>query len=339
MHHDRSLLLPPLLVTNDLTSTASIPGRPALAPWYRAVEDKRRVLFEHGGTVVTFEGRAARILLPKLLPLLDGTRTTAEITDALGAAIAPSVDKALALLAANGLLIAGDDVDSEDPSADQAAAEAAAFAAAVTRRTTPRAARRALESSEVRVLGCSPNAEEITRLLGASGVGVKATTFGDDPPPESFVIAAPDRGEVRHLDDLNLQQLEHGAAWLQVLPNDGRFSIIGPVFLPGSSACRACFLARRGACSDYEDDFQLLDSVPTRAATPTALSAVGAGLATTLAVRWLATQDPSLPGRFYAVEPGVVVGLSYHHVLRVPRCRACGPVETAMPSPWFREAI
>ena len=56
-----------------------------------------------------------------------------------------------------------------------------------------------------------------------------------------------------------------------------------------------------------------------------------------LAIRWLATADPTLPGVFYAFEPGAPVRLSTHRALRVPRCPDCGPPERAMTSPWFAE--
>ena len=102
--HDGRPLLPPLLVT---TSPPSIPARPALAPWCRVVEDDARVLVEHGGTLVTLEGRAAGSLLPALLPLLDGTRTVDDVGAAVGERARPAVDRALELLAHHRLLVDG----------------------------------------------------------------------------------------------------------------------------------------------------------------------------------------------------------------------------------------
>jgi hypothetical protein len=84
-----------------------IPSRPALVGWCRVVEDGSRLLLEHGGSLVTLEGRAVRALLPSLLPLLDGTRTRDEIAVALGRPVEPAVVHALALLTHHGLLVDG----------------------------------------------------------------------------------------------------------------------------------------------------------------------------------------------------------------------------------------
>jgi bacteriocin biosynthesis cyclodehydratase domain-containing protein len=313
---------------------ATVPDRPALVPWCRLVEQDGRVLVEHGGTLVTFEGRATRALLPKLLPLLDGTRAIGEIVQELGAPVAPAVENALSLLAANELLVAG-----SSPVGDERVAAAASFAAAITRRTTPGEANAILENARIDVLGSGHTAAEIVRTLRETGVGtVVSAGIDTDAGETSLVIAAPDRDEVGGLEVLNVRALESGAGWIQVLPYDGRFLVVGPVFLPGASACRACYVTRRAACSGYEDDFDVLEAEPTRAPAPRALPIIAAGLASLLAIRWLTVEDPTLPGRFYALETGVVLGLSHHNVLRVPRCGACGPSERAVPSPWFEDA-
>ena len=123
--------------------------------------------------------------------------------------------------------------------------------------------------------------------------------------------------------------------WLQVLPFDGRLVVVGPLFVPGVSACRQCYVLRRAACSGYDDDFDIVERVPARAAAPAPLASLSAALASLLALRWVTTRDPALPGRLYAVEVGVVLRLSHDHVLRVPRCPVCGSPEQAVPSPWF----
>ena len=311
---------------------AGVPLRPALSPWCRLVEDGDRVLVEHGGTVVTLEGRAVQALLPRLLPLLDGTRTVDEVVEALGRPVAPAVDRALGLLAENRLLVDG---VHREPDADPVTA-AASFAAAVTRHTTQADARGALTRATVVVAGTGSAAAEIRRQLRRIGIGsVHKLAFGDMPEGDAFLVAAPRRDEVTRLAALNAAALELRLPWLQVLPFDGRLLIVGPLFLPGASACRACYLLRRGACSGYEDDFDRLEREPVRAPSPPPLDTFAAALAALLTLRWLTTCDPSLPGRFYLVETGSIVRLSYDHVLRVPRCATCGVPERAIPSPWF----
>jgi bacteriocin biosynthesis cyclodehydratase domain-containing protein len=159
----------------------------------------------------------------------------------------------------------------------------------------------------------------------------------DDEPEGDFVVAAPAVDEVARLARLNERALERRLPWLQVLPFDGRIIVAGPLFLPGESACRACFVLRRGACSGYEEDFDLVEREALKVVAPAPLIAIGAGIAAQIAVRWLATRDPTLPGRFYALDVGVVLRLSHAQVLRVPRCPACGTPQRAVPSPWFEE--
>jgi bacteriocin biosynthesis cyclodehydratase domain-containing protein len=322
----------PLLVTDG--APTGVPDRPALAPWCRLAADDRRILVEHGGTVVTFEGRAVRALLPKLLPLLDGTRTVPEIEAELGRPAARAVENALAMLATNQLLVDG----RHRPSDEAPATAAASFAAAVTRRTTQADALRALEQATVHVLGEGGVAEEIHRQLRLTGVGrVESRPLDGALDDSAFVVGAPERDAARGLATLNARALERRLPWLQVLPFDGRLAVVGPLFVPGASACRACYVLRRGSCSGYDDDYDLIDREPVRAPSPPPLAAIAAGLASLLTLRWLTTCDPALPGRFYAVESVGIVRLRYDEVLRVPRCSACGLPERAVPSPWFEE--
>jgi len=323
-----------LLVIREMPSESMLPERPGLAPWCRIVQDDSRVLLEHGGTLVTLEGAAARALLPALLPLLDGSRTLAELEALLGPAAAPAVENALSLLAQHELLVEGPVVSEDDP-----ASAAAAFAAAVTGSMAPAAAARALGHSCVIVLGSGAIAGELERLLAASGIPrVELLSLEREPPAGAFVVAAPEQSELHMLPDLNDLALRRGDPWLQVLPFDGRFAVAGPVFVPGESACHACFAMRRAAASGFDEDFDVVERTRGRAPHPPPLVSIAAGLTAVLAVRWLTTGDPTLPGRFYALEAGTVVGLRFDRLLRVPRCAACGPHAQAVPSPWF-EAV
>jgi len=151
------------------------------------VHDEGRVLIEHAGTLVTLDGAAVTTLLPRLLPLLDGSRTTDELVVALGPAVAPAVENALMLLAENRLL-----VDGPYPDADGHASSSGAYAAALTRSTTPSAAAAALETARVSVLGSGACAAELARQLATAGVGlVEQLCLDAEPPHGSFVTAVP----------------------------------------------------------------------------------------------------------------------------------------------------
>ena len=181
----------------------------------------------------------------------------------------------------------------------------------------------------------APDLDVQLRRLGIERV--ETASIDADVPAGSLVVAVPAAAEVHELERLNGRALELNVPWLQVLPFDGRFLVVGPLFVPGLSACRSCYLLRRGACSGFEGDFTVVDRVPLRAAAPPFLASFGAALAASVALRWLTALDPTLPGRLYAIECGTVLRLTHERVLRVPRCADCGAPERAVPSPWFDE--
>ncbi len=302
--------------------------RPLLAPWCRTAEDGRRLLFEHAGHVVELNGGAVRTLLPVLLPLLDGEHTVHEIVATLGDAAEAPIRNALSLLDEHGLV-----VDGPLP----ARHAAAACYVAANSPPSPAEASTALTSSSVAVIGSAPAGAEVTRLLGSAGVATTASSLADTSVERAdLVVAAPAAEELGQLGDLNEQRLRDTTPWLALLPADGRFVAIGPLYVPRQTACHACYLMRRGATSGYEEDFSLLERQPVRAPMPAPASTIAAGLAALICLRWLGARDPTLPGVLYALELHGRLGLTRHRVLRVPRCPACGAT-APQPSPWFRE--
>lgn len=312
-------------------SPRPLPERPALSPWFRLLSGDGQLLLEHGGTVIAFDGKAADILLPSLLSLLDGRRSVDEIVGTLGEAVAPATRNALELLNDKGALL-----DGPQPSRiDGALAEAAIFTTALTG-GSPADAHKTLSASRIAIAGTSPVAAEVERILARTGFEhVRRADIEDHGDKSEFLIAAPWDDELAHLHSINTRRLEQNAPWLPLLPSDGHLAVIGPLMVPGVSGCHACYRLRRGACSGFEADFERIDSIPPRAGSPSALCAVAAGLAGLLTLRWLGANDSTLPGSYYSIETGVVLGLGHGRLLRVPRCPACGAGGAPMPSPWF----
>jgi bacteriocin biosynthesis cyclodehydratase domain-containing protein len=321
---------------HDGPARNGIPERPQLAPWFRTVEDGDRVHFEHGGILVTLKGRAVRQLVPALVPLLDGTRTVQSIVETLGTAVEAPIHKALALMAEHGLLLDGPSIASE--AAKTRYDDAAVYVASVCPGTTPEQARRELERCLVVVAGTGELAAEVVRVLSACGVSAQSAGLDGDADTATLRIAAPAGAELGLLPRLNEAQFHGRRPWLQVLPSDGDAAVAGPLFVPDQSACHRCFVLRRAANSGYEDEFDALATLPPRAGTPAALTSILAGLAATLALRWLAGADPTVPGTLYAVEVGTPLALTRHRVLRVPRCDVCGVPAAAPPNPWHKAA-
>jgi len=300
--------------------------RPLLKPWYRLSVDGGRSVLRYAGSVLEFEGAAAERLLPHLLPLLDGTRTVDEVVAALGEGVRPAVEHALSLLRANDLLT--DPVPAEAPNGARRCAELLAAVDAGGRSGATLAER--LGAAEAHVLGNASAAEVAGRLLQLGGARSVAGLDWSDPPPASgLVVVVPASDELPSLAEWNRRALEAEVPWLQVLPFDGRYAAVGPVFVPGQTACHACYARRRDST---------IAPLPEPAggyhvgAAP--LDAALAGLAAFVALRWLAG-DPVDAGTLLAVELAPELRCTRHFVYRVPRCPACSPAAARpAPAPW-----
>jgi bacteriocin biosynthesis cyclodehydratase domain-containing protein len=285
------------------------------------------LLFEHAGHVVELNGRAVRALLPALVPLVDGAHTVREIVGTLGQAAEAPIVNALALLDEHSLLVEG-------PAAE---GDANACYVASVCSATPGAASAALAGSRVAILGSAPAGAEISRLLESAGAVTQTCPSTDWSGVDvDLMVAVPAAEEVEQLSRLNERCLRHATPWLALLPTNGGFAAVGPLYVPGQTACHACYLLRRDATSGYEQDFSLLEARPVRAPMPAAASAIAAGLGALICLRWLGAHDPTLPGALYALELRGTLALTRHRVLRVPRCPACS-APSPPPSPWFRE--
>ena len=97
---------------------------------------------------VVFEGAAARSLLPHLLGLLDGTRTTDEVVAAVGPAVEPATRAALERLASHDLLADGPRLDRAR--ATRRSRSGSARRAAHRRPWSPTASRRRRSTSSAR---------------------------------------------------------------------------------------------------------------------------------------------------------------------------------------------
>jgi bacteriocin biosynthesis cyclodehydratase domain-containing protein len=298
--------------------------RPLLKPWYRLSVDDGGTVLRYAGSVLEFEGAGAKRLLPHLLPLLDGTRTVEEVVSELGEPVRPAVEHALSLLRAHDLLTAG-----APPDAAAGGRRSAELLSAVDPAgRTPADLHARLVAVEVRVLGSGPAAELVARLLQASNVlAVDRLEWDDDAPADGLVVAVPASEELGELAQWN-----RGAVgpWLQVLPFDGRLAAVGPVFVPGQTACHECFLLRRDSTiAPWPDRAQ------GRHCGSPALDAVLAGLAAHIALRWLAAGELADAGVLLAVDPGAELRCTRHFVHRVPRCPVCSPsAQRAAASPW-----
>src|SRR5262249_24092230 len=103
------------------------------------------------------------------------------------------------------------------------------------------------------------------------------------------------------------------------------------------TACFGCLRIRRAASLGVGTLGDAVWGEPPCAGGGPALTVAAAAVAAAHALRWLAIGDASLPGTLFALEVVGGIGLSSHHVLRVPRCPDCSPVgSTAGALPWYQ---
>jgi bacteriocin biosynthesis cyclodehydratase domain-containing protein len=314
--------------------TGALPALPYLAPWYRLVQLPGKVVLEHGQRVVALEGRAVSRLVPALLPLLDGTRTLDEIVGILGDAARPAVENVLLALAQRSALVDGPPVPDDEP---RPFAETGALLASLHPGGGAVAdAVEALHGCSVAIAGQASLGLEIARLMRSSGVTLD---FAERPAPGvDLTICAPDRDELPLLRTWNEQAIEAALPWLQVLPFDGRYAAVGPLYLPRDTCCHECFRLRRTANLEAGEDLALVEDAPAAYPTAPAVDALAAAIAVQLALGWLVLGDHYAPAAFYAVELVPTIALTVHHVHRVPRCPVCSDLaDVAPPLPWHKE--
>lgn len=279
--------------------------------------------------MVLFEGAAAATLLPRLLPLLDGTRTADALAALLGVPAA-AVEHALRALATRRLLWDGPPQPGLSPVLRETVEQLAADA-----ELPPSIVGERLAAASIAVVGSSRAARVAAALIADAGVAVVRPGRWRDARAE-LVLAAPGRAETGALRRLNRRALRRGTTWLPVLPYDGRIAIAGPLVVPGETACFTCYRLRRAAASGYGEELLVLDRAAVAAASSATVERLAAELAVLHALRWLGTRDARLPGTLQSVELADGVVVERHTVLRVPRCPACsGLGELAPPLPWF----
>jgi bacteriocin biosynthesis cyclodehydratase domain-containing protein len=311
-----------------------VPAFPYLAPWYRVARAPGKVVLEYGQRIVCLEGDAAERLVPVLLPLLDGTRTVDEIVRVLGRPARRAIEQAIAELGAHGLLIDGPPVD---PAEARPVADTAQLLVALRPGCpSPAATVESIRGCSVAVSGDAPAGVEAARLLRASGAEVE---WADGPAVGAdLTICAPAPTQLAELRGWNDRALAVPTPWLQLLPFDGRYAAVGPLYLPGDTCCYECFRLRRAANIDAGEELPLLDDADAHRPSAPAVAAVAGAIAAELALGWLVHGDHYAPAAFYALALVPTISLTVHHVHRVPRCPACsGLAEVAAPLPWHKE--
>jgi bacteriocin biosynthesis cyclodehydratase domain-containing protein len=320
----------------------SLPLLPRLAPWLTLVDlgDGRLQLraSEFAFTVPGgLFGEAAR----HLCPLLDGTRSVAELTESGSPLYLPgTIFFLLQLFHQRGALQEGtptpalpSELRLRHSSAIQLFAHYVADAEHVLAR---------LSASRVVLMGAGSLISKLEAALVSLGVGTVANVGSNvavamnDAKAADLFIAASDTLGSAFFDSVNSACLDHEVRWLRIA-FEGRFGIVGPTIVPRQTACFTCYNVRR-ASHDVGDEFLAYRAILLRDGDPhegavgpfTDLVAAQASLEAARLLTGFA--PPATFGRFYTFEAGTPK-VDAHEVLRVPRCPACGRRQSPR-DPW-----
>jgi bacteriocin biosynthesis cyclodehydratase domain-containing protein len=325
-------------------AAAPIPLRPRLKPWFRVATDPsaQELVLRYGDAFTVFRGAAAVCLLPPLMALLDGSHDVEEIHVALGEAVRPATEQALAQLAQHGTLMEGTDVG--EPANHPGGSVARDLSARVDGMVTPAECAARLASARIPVLGEGLLAAECVRQLRLAGcAGATPCDTSDWDADASTTVVALEGADDPLPTWMNARALEHGARWIMAVPFDGVSAIAGPMFIPGHTACHTCLRLRRAANADDPARQRAWDATVSERATSSssAMAAIVAALVVApvtegLALRALAGEP--MAGIAKTVELGFYgPDIATHHVYRVPRCPACSRVrDQGDPVPWHQ---
>ena len=254
-----------------------------------------------------------------LLPLLDGTRSRREVTEALEGKHQPvEIQTALVSLATRGYLVSGDFAMDE---------KAAAFWCSLG--VSPRRAEAALGASRVAVRGdAGPLGEALAGALRRMGLRVAGRR------PTLVLHAVADYLDPR-LERINRRHLDSGVPWIPLCAR-GMLPAFGPVFRPaGGGPCWSCLAHRLRGNREVESFLRHFagDSaaVLPRAAAPPFADAV-VGLAAVEVAKWVVAGSlVPLHENAVSVSP-YGPGVEHHHVMRRPQCAVCGEEGLHLPS-------
>lgn len=294
-----------------------LPKHPRFADGLVVVPMPDGLLVEGTAERQVFRGRAATTLLPRLLPLMDGTRTTEDLAAALPDVVSEAVVNAVALLYMRGVLIDGAERATLLQPPLAGFLERHIDTTRVNRNVAEAAGR--LTSYRVGVAGSADSGGRLVAHLKASGVHAEML----DPSSPALggldllvaVAHEEDRSAWGKLDEDCANQ---GIPWLRSV-FDGRGAELGPRFARPETCCYGCFSATHDRTTDVSQSPLLEEAWLTLLATEVIFHAsrICAPLTTRDVVRFDFRDWTQVRGR----------------AVRRPGCPVCCPLGGEAPRP------
>lgn len=264
-----------------------------------AVKSEWRYEIPGAGAVVLRSERELRYLtgrlMVQLVPLVDGTRTVQEISNALRSEFSEEqIAEALCQLQQEGYLREGVPAARADE----------AFWTLLD--ADPENVTERRSAVTVELLTSEPATAVILRdALNAVGISVMGGG--------SFIIAVVQDYLDEQLRQLNVEALASGRPWMLVRPF-GRKQWVGPVFVPGRTACWSCMsqiLELNGWAADA-----CVAALPVSASITQTIAAAEAA-------KWLLTEsNDTIEGSICEIDTGLL-GITSHTVRAQPGCPDC----------------
>jgi len=332
--------------------------------------------------VSVLSGNAIRDVFSRLLPLLDGEHTTEELIEKLDdLSQVETMNALIKKLGDLGILEDASDREYQELSPEQQEAyqnQMLFFGIASRDSQEPNKARfqKALFESKLSIIGAgelaSKTAAECARVGVSSVVGVNLTGEASIPsaphrgiietpglaledveaikhqvaehPPDLLVLAL-DRPEPAFLKCINSISIDCNVPLLHSQVN-GAKGVVGPLVVPGKTACLMCHHLRVIRNYDFYDEYVEWEKwiegegkqTRSPAATISPFTSIIAGLTAIEVVKRLSGfYEPELYGKFLTVN-ALTLEVSPHKVLRIPRCPSCGKLrDKANFTPWVKD--
>lgn len=158
-------------------------------------------------------------------------------------------------------------------------------------------------------------------------LGLRNVVDVDAITADSLLIVASNLNDPTLFSQMNARAVGVGARVLFVHRNQGRL-VIGPLVIPGETACYACYLTRRRASAKFKDEFDSHSSmVVNPRARDNSPSAVAKGLCQSLIALHMLS---AAAGAYDLIEPGTIYSFDIvtmeklrQPILKVARCQVC----------------
>lgn len=316
-------------------------------------------------------------LFENLLPLLNGEYTVEQIIEKLDGIAPPDTIRAIIKkLQVSTILEDAAENNGHGLPAEQAGAyrKQMLFFEITSQRTNSAECQKALQESKVSVIGGGELASKVALECAQAGIGtlIDVNLTGEALPalggngqkpatseledieaierlmatePPSLIALALDRPEPEILDRVNQLSQDYKIPLIHSRIN-GTEGIVGPLVIPGKTACLKCHHLRLVRNYDFYDEYVAWENWikgegrQKRSAAPSTgpFTSTIAGMTALEIIKQLSGfYEPELYGRFLTVN-----ALSFevipHPILKIPRCPSCGNARGKIgPTPWLEK--